>query len=84
MDPINKEGSIFYDLNIQSNYLKYVTKFGAEQNLPGFLMTNQQMIEFIQYQKQCSHNDGTISENKFLKHIFNCNNEERSKDKADD
>ena len=32
---------------VQKHYLKYLELYGPEEKLPGFLMTNQQMIEFI-------------------------------------
>ena len=39
--------------DVQRHYLKYLDKFGPEEKLPGFLMTNQQMIKFIQVQTEC-------------------------------
>lgn len=56
------------------NYIKYEKKFGAEQNLPGFLMTNQQLLQMIRYQSKCKkyqngYNDIVYSP---IKSIFNC------------
>ena len=58
----------------QKHYLKYLDKFGPEEKLPGFRMTNQQMIEFIRYQKGCRklQNNESKSYYSFSKTIFNC------------
>lgn len=40
-------------IDLQNHYSKYVEQFGVEQNIPGFLMTNQQMLEIIKYQSKC-------------------------------
>ena len=85
-DYYQKKAIVSYDIEGQSNYLKYLETFGEEQNLPGFLMTNKQMIEFIYYQTRCD---------KFQKHgitfltapskdIFNCPVEEEVRDDDDD
>ena len=60
--------------NIQAHYLKYLDKFGPEEKLPGFRMTNQQMIDFINFQKKClKYQDGKISEYSLNPgNIFNC------------
>ena len=68
-------GSLFHQLkdlssfNMQSNYQKYLENFGVEKSLPGFLMSNQQMMELIQYQKHCSRDRGTSDYNPT---VFNC------------
>ena len=63
-----------HSANVQRHYLKYLNKFGPEKKLPGFLMTNQQMIEFIRYQKGCLklQSKELISFYFFSKKIFNC------------
>ena len=46
--------NLYYDSDdVQIHYLKHQELFGPEEKLPGFLMTNQQMIEFIQVQVNC-------------------------------
>ena len=56
------------------HYLKYLNKFGPEDKLPGFLMTNQEMLTFIQFQSKCSkYQNGGISKYSLKKgNIFNC------------
>ena len=64
-----------HSANVQIHYLKYLDKFGPEEKLPGFLMTNQQMIEFIDYQNRCfKYQDGIKRKSFSLKegNIFNC------------
>ena len=60
--------------DIQRHYLKYLELFGPEEKLPGFLMTNQQMISFIDYQTVClKYQNGTVSTYYLKKgNIFNC------------
>lgn len=59
-------------LNFQSHYTKYLEKFGPEQNIPGFLMKNKQMILMIERQQRCSEEDP----HSFLRgpsfYIFDC------------
>lgn len=59
---------------MQNNYLKYVEKFGVEKNLPGFLLTNQQMLYLIYYQSKCTKMDGGIISTFTLptKNVFSC------------
>ena len=63
---------IYFDL--QSHYSKYIELFGKEQNLPGFLLTNLQMLEVIRYQSRCGKgNDGKLYSNTPPPgYIFNC------------
>lgn len=74
IDPNSKEQRILIMINKQLNYLKYVEKFGGEPNLPGFLMTNQQMLELIYYQTWCKKfQKHTINESPSLSsYIFTC------------
>ena len=59
---------------MQNNYLKYVEKFGVEKNLPGFLLTNHQMLYMIYYQSKCTKMDGGIISTFTLptNNVFNC------------
>ena len=63
-----------HKMDIQKHYLKYLDKFGPEEKLPGFRMTNQQMIEFIRYQMRCKkyQKNEIKSLGSFSKKIFNC------------
>ena len=47
---------IFFDItygDINPHYSKYEGMFGPEEKLPGFLMSNQQVIKLIQFQTRC-------------------------------
>ena len=64
----------YYSKDIQRHYLKYLENYGPEEKLPGFLMTNQQMIQFIQAQTHCNKfQHGGISRY-YLEEggVFNC------------
>lgn len=64
----------YYNINYNINYLRYVEKFGTEQNLPGFLMTNVQMVEVIKCQYHCYKNQNYNSSfgHSPSRSIFNC------------
>ena len=61
-------------MNVQRHYLKYLKLFGPEEKLPGFLMTNQQMLTFIQDQTECTKYQDGFKRKYSLgeKSIFNC------------
>ena len=42
-----------HEINLQNHYSKYLELYGPEQNIPGYLLTNQQMIEVIHRQTKC-------------------------------
>ena len=71
-----------HSANVQIHYLKYLNKFGPEDKLPGFLMTNQQMIEFIQFQKGCSKHQGSGISKYSMEpgNVFNCPVEDKDED----
>lgn len=66
---------------MHKNYEKYLKKFGPEANLPGFRLTNQQMIDLISYQTQCykwqdSGREDGYSDYCFSRKTFNCSGKE--------
>ena len=63
-----------HTMDVQKHYLKYLELFGPEEKLPGFLMTNQQMIEFINYQKGCYKFQNGLISTYYSEpgNIFNC------------
>ena len=60
--------------DVQRHYLKYLYQFGSEEKLPGFLMTNQEMITFIEFQKGCYklQNGPRLTYSLKKGNIFNC------------
>lgn len=60
-----------YKFDLQNHYLKYVDKFGRDQNLPAVLMTNLQMVYLISYQTRCYSLDAPYFP-KPKANVFNC------------
>lgn len=65
----------FMVMNMHLNYLIYLEKFGPEQNLPGFLMTNQQLLEVIHYQtwSRKYQNGNSQGPSSLSNYVFSCN-----------